>query len=865
MSVSLIFCTCVIEQAEVENEEVANRDIGGNSPSFKIPLPKGFEWKVTQSWGEHAEQCDIDYPPASGEDYFVESSHNTSSYCEYGWDFSLPGSTDSGKPVLASGLGTLKYIGDGTSSGQCNGWGYCAIIDHQYKKTIDGLEHNVCSRYAHMIIDSGSQLEIGQDICQGLKIGEIGDTDSPGAYHLHFQFEDCDNRKPLRMGFTDGNGVPRCEEYLTLTNDEVESCGDSPDDVFGDAELPEGGWVNAGCGSLPDCPLIPNCNREKGTHLFSDYMIVDDVLLAAGYLYGECALDGKADGGLHPNDDISRAETLKVALNLFGLASDNCGDSESFTDVSPDDWFYDLVNCAQKYGIIESVGGSFYPSHAATFAEAAKVVVEAANQADVIEIKNAHELGFSGSSDSHWSLNYFATLYYYGGIDLGYLPTAILELPVKRKDFFIMAASLSPCFCGNVNCSSGCVCDQKVSACVDPDDVSDDTGGGDDVEEELEEKEFDLQIDCFVDVEHTRCEDSGTILYVKCDLENNGDEVVKLNNLVMFMSSSSEQCQVTDQDLHSGVGTQHVESGEIRDLNGHFEITCTDQPRDSEFEVYFDLYERIDGEVTQYEDILTAEIFVADEPFELCEEDTCTLLTCRVMGFSCGSYSDNCGGIISCGNCEQDFDCVDGRCQQREVCEPVICQILGYQCGNYNNNCGGMINCGNCGNGFSCQNGACVGIQEGVFDQDQCNLCPYTTPCDENNHCQAEGWYDDWVCENGYVTTIGSPGGRVEIETSGGQQRFYQFDLNPAMLFTFSCDELPVAIWIETGPESLSVEIMDPSLPYFSFISPPCECGVSIYPRGIEMTARGISLLVNNDAEHWLIRVPMKDYRSFFE
>lgn len=359
----------------------------GASVDFKIPLVPGLDWEITQSWAEHCGYCEAEYPynPNDPKDTtYCNSSHSTCPDCVYGWDFNLANNADKDKEVLASGNGTVKTVA------KDSGWGNYVVIDHG---------GNVCSRYGHMV-DNSVTVQEGQQACQGLVLGQIGMTGNAQSEHLHYQFETCDTRSPLAMGFTDGNDVPTCKKTyngdssdvytngtytaLLLTNVVRHSCDGSP--PVGDAVLSEG-MIQAACGSLQGCPLAPDCGRSASSHEFVDNDSLDArVKKAADYLYSECAVEGKADGALHPNDTINRAEALKIPLHLFGLVNDDCQyDNVPFTDVPANAWYYGVVACGISNGVIGTLRTRFKPGYRVNFAEAAKMAVEAGVRSGKIE------------------------------------------------------------------------------------------------------------------------------------------------------------------------------------------------------------------------------------------------------------------------------------------------------------------------------------------------------------------------------------------------------------------------------------------------------------------------------------------------
>jgi len=462
--------------------ESVDRGGGGVATDFKVPLDPEYDWTVTQSWAEHCKYCtQKGYGSGQEDPNICNWTHSVLPSCKYGLDFSLPGENDKGKPVLATAEGTVK------KAGWCSSWGNCVIVDHG---------NNVCSRYAHMQTNSIT-VNKGDGVCQGLILGKIGDTGSPGEFHLHFQFEKCTDATPISKFFTDGNGVPKCilgndiykdknheGKYtaLVLTNKPKGAC-----DVLGEfakqnfskgATLPVPGIKSVACGPLPNCPLITDCNANK-KHTFSDdKSLTSSVRSAAQYLYGECALNGKDDGGLHQSDIITNAEGLKISMYLFGLVSD-CGNSSAyvpFSDVKTTDWYYPLVVCGLQKGIVDNGALLFWANGSLSFQTAAEYLVKSAEKAGVITVKNPYTGNFSKIPSTHPAYKYVETLYAYAAIDT-YLTAYYPETVLTRGQFVRMAANLSPCYCDNISCKGGCECNQVNFACSSSADGND-VGGG---------------------------------------------------------------------------------------------------------------------------------------------------------------------------------------------------------------------------------------------------------------------------------------------------------------------------------------------------------------------------------------------------
>ncbi|MDD3861483.1 MAG: M23 family metallopeptidase [Candidatus Gracilibacteria bacterium] len=618
--------SCVSEETRPVNYPFE----GGGGKSFKIPVPKGYDWEVSQSWAEHCSECNSRYP---SDDISYCSSSHMDNCCKYSWDFNLPGNADKGKSVLATADGVVKKVSKGSA-----GWGNTVVLDHG---------DNVCSRYAHLL-DNSITVKEGDSVCQGLIIGKIGNTGSSSGEHLHFHFENCSSGKSMEMGFTDGNGIPICtrgqDRYnssgnyiaLKLTNTAVTECGNN--DVFSGETLPSGGWLSASCGALSGCPMIHDCGRSQ-SHKFDDNSSMNSrVRKAVNYLYGECAIDGKSDGKFHAEDSLTRAQALKIPLYLFGLA-ENCGNTQPFSDVKSGDWFFGVVACGVRYGLLE-YASYFNPNDEVTFSQAAKFVAMTAAQAGVIDIQNPKNGNFPNIGKDHWAYSYVETLYYYGGL---------LDSPSKyssgqkltRGEYALMVASMSPCFCENVSCSKGCTCNQETFSCknsstapgVGGDDDDEEEEENDDEEEEENDDEedddedynsdddsyIDIEMNCFVSPTSSECQGKSTLLYIKCTATNFGDQDIKINNMEMHLLSSSNKCEVTDATMkNEGVSTQTAKVGEELKISGHFEILCSSLDM-KEIEVSFDLKERIGGVETWYYDAMYSSIEIKKSELPSCQ------------------------------------------------------------------------------------------------------------------------------------------------------------------------------------------------------------------------------------------------------
>ncbi len=91
-------------------------------------------------------------------------------------------------------------------------------------------------------------------------------------------------------------------------------------------------------------------------------------------------INGYDDGTFKPNQEINRAEALKIIVEGFGISGDGHYDSGAFSDISTYDWFYAYVMTAYEDGIVNGYSdGTFGPGQNMTRGEASKVVSLAAN------------------------------------------------------------------------------------------------------------------------------------------------------------------------------------------------------------------------------------------------------------------------------------------------------------------------------------------------------------------------------------------------------------------------------------------------------------------------------------------------------
>lgn len=90
-------------------------------------------------------------------------------------------------------------------------------------------------------------------------------------------------------------------------------------------------------------------------------------------------INGKTAESYEPDSDMTRAEFAALAVRALGLSAEN-KTAVQFSDVTPDDWFYDFVCTAYSFGIIKGVSETeFNPYGKITRQEASVMLERSAN------------------------------------------------------------------------------------------------------------------------------------------------------------------------------------------------------------------------------------------------------------------------------------------------------------------------------------------------------------------------------------------------------------------------------------------------------------------------------------------------------
>lgn len=132
-------------------------------------------------------------------------------------------------------------------------------------------------------------------------------------------------------------------------------------------------------------------------------------------------VDGRAEGEFDPRDFVTRAEFAKMIVKVLGLEDSTA--TESFSDVSDQDWFQPYVAAAVKYGVVNGRSeDKFEPDAYITRAEmaamASRALMEAKDYQMTPDMDKATEL-FADAGEVHPTLMPGVSLAAYEGIIIG--------------------------------------------------------------------------------------------------------------------------------------------------------------------------------------------------------------------------------------------------------------------------------------------------------------------------------------------------------------------------------------------------------------------------------------------------------------
>lgn len=202
------------------------------------------------------------------------------------------------------------------------------------------------------------------------------------------------------IGELRGSDFETCKEAVLKFNSLVSGENDSDDD---DDDNTPSHSNNGSTGARP--VLLPSDSVEE-TPAFSD---IDDLPWAKDaieFLYKKKVVNGNPDGTFAPNNNVTRAEFIKMVVEAMGIGS--AYDHTPFSDVAPDSWYATYVARAYKEGIaLGDDSGRFYPEEPITRQDMVTILYRA------LGAEETGELGFTDSESisdyAKAAVGYFAS------------------------------------------------------------------------------------------------------------------------------------------------------------------------------------------------------------------------------------------------------------------------------------------------------------------------------------------------------------------------------------------------------------------------------------------------------------------------
>ncbi|MBU0727146.1 S-layer homology domain-containing protein [Patescibacteria group bacterium] len=124
-------------------------------------------------------------------------------------------------------------------------------------------------------------------------------------------------------------------------------------------------------------------------------------------LYGENIITGKAEGLFMPNDPITRAELIKIALNTFQYGVPTSVTSKPFEDVDVNAWYAPYAQVAKSNGIFTGFPDGMHPNEYVTRAEALKTLLVASR----LSIYPSTDKVFTDTNPYAWYMKYIRYAY----------------------------------------------------------------------------------------------------------------------------------------------------------------------------------------------------------------------------------------------------------------------------------------------------------------------------------------------------------------------------------------------------------------------------------------------------------------------
>lgn len=148
--------------------------------------------------------------------------------------------------------------------------------------------------------------------------------------------------------------------------------------AYKDSQKEQGGATGGGGYVRQEDPAKEEENVFTGFSDISGHWAEKNILA----MYHKGIINGFTDGTFRPEDNVTRAEFVKMFVSALNL---EIGGAVQFDDVVPEDWHYAYIATAFNAGIVNGVGTGFNPDGAITRQDASAIVYRAIMAGEVAE------------------------------------------------------------------------------------------------------------------------------------------------------------------------------------------------------------------------------------------------------------------------------------------------------------------------------------------------------------------------------------------------------------------------------------------------------------------------------------------------
>lgn len=134
--------------------------------------------------------------------------------------------------------------------------------------------------------------------------------------------------------------------------------------------------------------MTPTSKPEKKEISFNDMQNAAWAEDAVNAMAKKGIIKGYIDGSFKPNNNVTRAEFVAMAVRAFGLVGEN---EEVFDDVKKEVWYFGAVAAAYREGIITGNGGLFMPESSITREDTAVIISRILDKKEILEEKEPIE------------------------------------------------------------------------------------------------------------------------------------------------------------------------------------------------------------------------------------------------------------------------------------------------------------------------------------------------------------------------------------------------------------------------------------------------------------------------------------------